>query len=769
MKKRIISLILVLVIFSLSLVSCGYSMAKDDLSPYATFSAEAKAAFEKALLELEIEDGDFTADEETRNKKVVDAIYEALASAAKNDGDKVATGTIGAHDLVNYCYYTTVTIDGVEYVFNTAKMSTSSTTSIQLGLLAPEGLDAAISEKLAGIELDGKSYSTTTSGTVSKGDVVFISYTSSEQVEVIDKATGEVEKDADGNPVTEEKKVTVTKERLVLTEGASDFVDFLIEKKASIGSTIDFTDYKGSDGKTYTSVKIEWVANGNELAVVDDVTYDESKTDLKDVYGNAIPDLKDKTISYHIYPVNYIAVSEFTATTLVDLILGDDITVDSLASILIKGYDDMEDADKETALKAYDKTTGDKTVTLKEMAEAIANAQATLADKEEALETPEKNYDSTLEDFEKVASDKVKAAKDELDAKQAEYDAAKTIVDAAGDAATDEQKAALEAAKTALDAADKALDDAIEADISEATANKTTKQNEYDAANKVVTDAGDAATDEQKKALTEAEKALESATTALKNANSAKSTLALLEAAEKTYNTAQSEYNDALATKNAKVKELLTWKDGMESELVEGYKRLTKESLIKEYNEELRMNLAKAVYELLEESIEVTGAPQKALDLAYDQLIQNYQYDFYNGTADSDAGVSNYKQYKTFKNFLIAQTKVDLKSSVSTYEDACSAVGEKSMEIVKPLVRIYVAAQAYDLIVTDKEFKEYKKDVENGYSQNEYYYGENSVRHAYQFDKLMNYILEYEEQEDGSYKYVRVDSELVAGPTDTAS
>ena len=52
MKKRIIGLILVVAMLTLSLVSCGYSFAKDDLTAYATFSAENKAAIETAYSEL---------------------------------------------------------------------------------------------------------------------------------------------------------------------------------------------------------------------------------------------------------------------------------------------------------------------------------------------------------------------------------------------------------------------------------------------------------------------------------------------------------------------------------------------------------------------------------------------------------------------------------------------------------------------------------------------------------------------------------------------
>ena len=50
MKKRIISLILVIVMASLTLISCGYSYAKDDMSQYASF--ETIDAFKAALKEL---------------------------------------------------------------------------------------------------------------------------------------------------------------------------------------------------------------------------------------------------------------------------------------------------------------------------------------------------------------------------------------------------------------------------------------------------------------------------------------------------------------------------------------------------------------------------------------------------------------------------------------------------------------------------------------------------------------------------------------------
>ena len=85
MKKRIISLILVVVMAVLTLASCAYSYADDDMTQYATFD---KAAFAAAIKEFDIEDADFTEDEETRVKKVLDKIYTTLAGKADTEDHK---------------------------------------------------------------------------------------------------------------------------------------------------------------------------------------------------------------------------------------------------------------------------------------------------------------------------------------------------------------------------------------------------------------------------------------------------------------------------------------------------------------------------------------------------------------------------------------------------------------------------------------------------------------------------------------------------------
>ena len=59
MKKRIIALILVVVMLTLSLVSCGYSIREDDLSKYATLE---KTKLDAALKALVISEATFDAE-----------------------------------------------------------------------------------------------------------------------------------------------------------------------------------------------------------------------------------------------------------------------------------------------------------------------------------------------------------------------------------------------------------------------------------------------------------------------------------------------------------------------------------------------------------------------------------------------------------------------------------------------------------------------------------------------------------------------------------
>lgn len=663
MKKRIISLILVIVMASLTLISCGYSYAKDDMTNYASF--ENVEAFKAALKELKIKDGDYTTDSATRENKVIDSIYSEFASAAKN-GEKKYEGAVGAHDLFYYNYYCTAEIDGKTVTLFASNMKADSAVNVQFGKATTTELeDKLIAAVVALGDIKDKTYSTETSGTVKEGDVVFVSYKYTHNVEVVDK-DGNVEKDAEGNPVTKPETVTVTNERLVLTKGASLLIDHLLgvyaegeteKKAASINTTAE--DFTTANGVKYTSIKVNWRANGDSLPSFTNVTFTETRN-ATDTNGKT-HDLKDKELTYYVYPAYYISVEEFNATNLINTIFGADISKDGIGAVLVKGYEDMTEDERKTALEAYVLTAADGTkTTLADICEKLAKLQ-------EELSTAKTAYDKAVTELEK---------------KQTAYDDAKAKVDAAGEAATDAQKDTLDKATKNLDDAKKANDEA------------------------------------------------------------------------------KTKYDTATAARDAKVTELLSIKEGMDALIVDGYKRITHEYLLDNYNEEIRMNLAKEVYALLEKNIKVTSVPEDAAKLTYDQLYDNYKASFYDSNNegyyyDSDKKVSNYKQYKgNFNDYFVDAVKKDIKT-VNSLEEAEAALMGKAEELNKPIVMIYTAAAVYGLTLTDDEFKSLKEDDDKYYT-NEYQYGEGSIRHAYQFDKLMNDILARTENEDGSYTYTNV-------------
>jgi hypothetical protein len=98
MKKRIVALILTIVMSLLALSSCApaFDFVEEDLNSYADFKFEE---FKAALEKLEIEDGEFTTDSETREKIVAATIYNAIADkiiASTKEDDRVTEGTLSA-------------------------------------------------------------------------------------------------------------------------------------------------------------------------------------------------------------------------------------------------------------------------------------------------------------------------------------------------------------------------------------------------------------------------------------------------------------------------------------------------------------------------------------------------------------------------------------------------------------------------------------------------------------------------------------------------
>ncbi len=660
MKKRIISLILVLVTLTLALASCGaYSIADENIASFATFDADSKAKFDEDLLKnLVIANGEFKNDATVRDNLVWDSIYSDLASAVSSDAEKKLTGVPGANSIVNYNYYYTYTETNSEtgatttYYF-TDNMKSGSTTSIQLGLRAPSDFESQVIALFKDKDVKDYIYTTDVSGEVKEGDVVFISYTYTHNVEVKDETTGEV--------APKPETIKVTNERLVLTRDASLFVNHILDKKANIGKDVEkFLD--NANGRTYDSIKINWRANGSEIGSVKDVTYTEKK-EVYDVNGEK-RDLKDKELTYHVYPVNFIEVPTFDELSFVNVILDDSITFRAITRVLFgEKFDEKTQEEKDAILNLYKTTEGEKELTLEALVTSLATAQ--------------KEYATALEAKEKAEKDK--ATK-----------------------------------QTAVDTAQKNLD-------------------------------ADPTNADKQKALDTAK--------------------ANLTAAESTLTTATETYNTKLTARDTKVTSLLTVVKNNEDKaagrnnLTDGYYELTYDYLRDKYNEEIRMNLAKEVYALFAKYVTVSddNLPEEAVETTYDRLMENFEYDFYNGVYNETTKESNYKHHSgSFKDYLKEEITVTRGITVTSYDMALAEVKKMAKEYVKPIVMIYALSDAYNVRVTDEEFEDYKESEDGTYNADSFNYGENSTLYAYQFDKLMNYFLEYTEAEDGSYTYTRV-------------
>ena len=690
MKKRIISLILVVVMSVLALASCAYSYTGDDMTKYATFDKEG---FLAALAEFEIEDGDFTEDAETRAQKVIDTIMAKLAKAADTD-DKKTEGTIGTYDLIYYCYYVTAK-DGTQ-LFYTEKMKESAAASVQLGLsdYSTEFMQK-LAEAFKDFEFTAESvYKQVTEGKVEAGQIAYLTYT---------KKYTKV--DAEGK--TEEITENYVSHRVVLDENNA-FHKHLIDN-VKIGSankvaTLDWTaDTYAEDVRgTYTNVVIDWVETGSFKSFTD-VSYTADQTVAPTVYTGSTAtkeNLKDVELTYYVYPVSYVEVSDITAEAIINDIYGKDVTLANLATILFgKDYsehDHEEGEEDDTAHKLLEKykfTVEGTELSLEDFVTKLVSAQKKVADKKEAMEAAKSDYDKKTEAL-KTANDTVTEKQTALDEAQAAYETEAT-----------------DANKTAVDNAQAALEEA----------QKKVKAAEDDLA-------------ESKKAYLGAE-ATET---------------------EKAEDGAKKEYEDAVAARDAMVTEFTATVEGGADAVVKGYKEnVIYIDLENTYNSDIEDKVATYVYEQIVKYVKVNNYPKKAVKAAYKYLIDSYEYCFYenyklDGTSNSSASQSYYSQYEgSFKNFLtqhVAVNEYDLKNA--TYEQAIAAIEDAAKAHVAETIAINLVAQTFDLTLSKKEFKELTDDnYTYDYYKDVYY--EDSFETIFQFDKLMDELIKSEEVEDG--------------------
>lgn len=716
MKKRIICLILVVVMLALSLVGCAYSYASDDLNKYAKFDADA---FAKALQAIVVEDGDFTADNETRIKKVEDAMYSAIAATLAADVERKSTGVVGEHDKFYYCYYITYTDkDGKTVQLAPDYMPTNKALNLLLGQnLYSTDLQTKISEAAKDFVFSAKDGETEIKNAYVRtealekpayGDLATISY----------KLT--YDPDGKGN-----KTVTVTSEIVTLDEN-NPVHKQLVSSSKSVNTTLDkFTIPENSNFNVkgeavnvkidVTEAKVNCLIDGKEILVTDKTYEKEPTTAPKTIFGDAATGLEGTELTYHVYAYQYVRVDELNIANVIKLVYGKNFTKD-IAKSLIFGADfaekKAEDQKKELeAYKVVGITAAEGSTEFDTFIDKLVTALTDYATKKTAHGSAEQAYNDAVEAEEKAKQASEKDPSSEA-AKQ-DYNDAK--------ANTSEKKAAFEKATKDFNTATETRDELVAALITQ----------DY----KKILDAKDVYT---KAVATEAEKkeAADKAAEADK------------EAADKAYNDAKAATAAALEAYNAA-------KNPEDADdLLKGYENLTYHNLQEAYRTEMKEKIVLAIMDIIEKNVTVTGYPEEPCEEAYDMLINNYKYSFYKEnvsgtTTGSTTSESNYTRYGTFENFLIAAVSKDI-TTVKTYDEAIAEIEKKAQQTVKPVLQFtYVAAHFEadeDLLYTDEEFEQYKKDNKASYESAEFYYGESAVRNGLQFKKLMDYFLKSTEE-----------------------
>ena len=353
------------------------------------------------LQKLEIEDGDFTTDADTRDAFVKAAVYNAivekvLAQKASED-DQVKSGELTAGDVLYFVYYATYTDDnGKTHTFFGSDMNKSSVTLsstkanhvVRLGdKLDDKGdeIRKLIVENLQKGDIKDYIYSTSTTADLQKkaedalkaekpdatadeikaakaeaiklkdGDKVYISYT-----RTYTKKDGEVETKVEEKAAYEFVTIDATNplHKYFFEEGSVADIGYTITSKNPMKVTEGDIEY------TYSNVKILWKVEteGQPIATFKYAPYDVDTKNVKpdSVFSSATTanvNLGKKELTYYVYPVYAIdapSYEEITAADVLYYINGSKLTVDSYDAFDVEGYkngeEKLEDLIKDVAL-----------------------------------------------------------------------------------------------------------------------------------------------------------------------------------------------------------------------------------------------------------------------------------------------------------------------------------------------------------------------------------------------------------------------------------
>ena len=731
MKKRIIAAIVATVMTVLSLVSCGagFSFVNEDLNGYVTFD---ETAFKEALAKIEIEDGDFTTDETVRQQKVIDDLYASLTAAmikAVGDEDKLTSGVPSARDVIYFCYYCVDEATGDVYYtsqMNDSTVTASSTKAkhvIQLADFDDEDeLQAAIAEAvLAAIEAGrevSKYEMDATKGTVvntkteegKTPDKVMVSYKVQYELPAVDEETGEPILDDEGQPTYDSFTKVVKYEELDLG-GSDPLAVFLRGDKVtmSVGNNAYVTEGEGDAAvKKYSFAVTEDVGENTGVTC----TYSEFNVQW-------IIEEKPAEAFVAVKHTPYSTVNKVEPDNAHNSNATNDLNDVELTYYIYPTY--------YVSVPELDATTIIKNI----VGADVSTSTVELFESEEY-----KNGDETI-----------KALVETLDKLWAE----------------DEDT--LKAAKVTVGSEEKTLSDLKKA---------------YDDAAAAVKAAGDNATEEQEKAETDTKKAYDDALDAEIDKQIAK-ILASTSTAE-----------------GAKVA----------SEVVlEQYKELTYDGLKDAYDNDIIEKVGTAVWELIDKYGAILAYPEDLVEEFVDHLYEGYENDFYTG--DKDSSTTNYDHYGDLDTFLKDKVGDDIDAGLKKEAEAAIAPMLKIYAAAKALeddavialptyVDADIAAGVYDadyednadlsdkenakkraeaeedaeeskttakedatkFLITDKVFKEYKKNVGKAtYRVWEEQYGERNIRLALQCNRLFYYLLatDIQKNDDGDMELVYAD------------
>ena len=805
MKKRIISLILVVAMAFLTLTGCAYSYAKDDMSKYATLNPQA---FYDALQLLYVDDGDFGTDAEARKVKVQDAIAQAILGATDTDDAKYE-GKLSIYDAVYYCYYAVSGTGSMQNVLNTANMEQkdlSKLNLIQLGLSSLEGLDKVISDELLKVEdIKDYIYSTSYVGVVEATDVVSVSFVKTwkdgetEKSETRDHFYYSVAVDGNNNTTKEFSKFLVGKKvgedlgDVTVTETVGEETKEYTYKNVKVESIVkDNTPTKVKDGDkvfvTYT-FKIDTEAfydaeKQNYDALKNALVYpfNDKNIDKEDGTYTQTVTVEYKVVEDVILPAEATDAEKAAAQTFLSQLIGLELNAEKAASFTVEN-DNTLLTDKTvkveySGVKVNWIVSSDmKPITFEYTEEALKSDNSNKKTATTILSSTEKfilNGEKVTYYVFPVCYLDAAELSTELIVREFYSNLAKTETvphehseDEDEDAHEDTTKYVFETLNGNYMNGDKKLSALVE---------------------ELVALYGSASTAES---LLGKEKALDTALTALVSAQeklaadkgtSENDSNSLLTTKDQKYEDyikaveAVAEYQEKV---NAKIADILACKDGETAvDLTKDYEQYQYDTLEAAYKNDIVVEIANAIYDYLVANVKFNGdLNKKAVKEAYKAIMNEYKNDFYEGnyttsSSSSSTSSTNYKHYEgNFDKYLIDKT-----APGKTLDDAKAAVQKKAEDTVKEIVIIYVFAEAVEemwadskVMLTKEEKKNIKTNLENTallYQQYglSYPYNLESTYHAQQFDKALNYLLEEtDESEDSAtviFKHIKFTTEV---------